>query len=82
MTFTNGEIREILFKAIGKAIERDPATLTPDLRWIEDLNFKSVQGMKVCGLLNYNLKTTVPLTKLIQCDTLQDAIDLLAKMTA
>lgn len=82
MAFTNDEIRDILFDAVGKAIKRDSATLTPDLRWVEDLDFKSVQGMKVCGLLNYSLKTTVPLTKLIQCDTLQDAIDLLAKMTA
>lgn len=82
MAFTKEEIQTILFEAVGKAIKREPETLTPDLRWVEDLNFKSVQGMKVCGLLNYNLKITVPLTALIECSTLQDAIDMLETMTA
>lgn len=81
MAFTNEEITDILFEAVGKAIKRDPATLTPDMRWVEDLNFKSVQGMKVCGLLNYKLQITVPLSALIECATLQDAIDMLADMT-
>ena len=82
MAFTNDEIKDILFQAIGKAIKRDPATLSVDDKWIDDLGFRSVQGMKVCGLHNYTLKITVPLTALIECDTLQDAIDMLAKMTA
>lgn len=51
------------------------------MRWVEDLNFKSVQGMKVCGLLNYKLQITVPLSALIECATLQDAIVMLADMT-
>lgn len=80
MAFTKDEIQSILFEAVGKAIKRDPETFTPELRWIEDLNFKSVQGMKVCGLLNYNLKVTVPLTALIECATLQDAVDMLDEM--
>ncbi|HIS39744.1 MAG TPA: acyl carrier protein [Candidatus Aphodovivens avistercoris] len=82
MAFTKEELQEILLDAVGKAIKRDPATLTPDLRWQEDLNFKSVQGMKVCGILNYKLKVTVPLQSLIECSTLQDAIDMLEEMTA
>ena len=80
MAFTKEEITDILLEAVGKAIKRDPATLTPDLRWVEDLNFKSVQGMKVCGILNYKLKITVPLTALIECSTLQDAVDMLEGM--
>ncbi len=80
MAFTNEEITDILLEAVGKAIKRDPATLSPDMRWVEDLNFKSVQGMKVCGLLNYKLKVTVPLSALIECATLQDAVDMLAGM--
>ncbi|NGM16872.1 hypothetical protein GMI70_02410 [Eggerthellaceae bacterium zg-893] len=80
MAFTNEEITDILLEAVGKAIKRDPATLSPDMRWVEDLNFKSVQGMKVCGLLNYKLKITVPLSALIECTTLQDAVDMLAGM--
>ncbi|NHM14234.1 acyl carrier protein [Xiamenia xianingshaonis] len=80
MAFTNEEITDILLEAVGKAIKRDPATLSPDMRWVEDLNFKSVQGMKVCGLLNYKLKITVPLSALIECATLQDAVDMLAGM--
>jgi acyl carrier protein len=82
MAFTKDEIRDILFMAVGKAIKRDPATLTPELKWVDDLGFRSVNGMKVCGLLNYNLKVTVPLTALIECETLQDAIDMLAEMVA
>lgn len=82
MAYTNEEITEILLDAVGKAIKRDPATLTPDMRWVEDLNFKSVQGMKVCGLLNYKLGITVPLSALIECSTLQDAVDMLADMTS
>ena len=82
MVFTTDEIRDILFDAVGKSIKRDPATLTPDLRWIEDLSFKSVNGMKVCGLLNYKLKITVKLTDLIECATLQDAIDMLVRLTS
>lgn len=80
MAFTKEEIQDILFKAVGKAIKRDPETLTPEMSWVDDLGFKSVNGMKVCGLLNYNLKITVPLTKLIECETLQDAIDMLDTM--
>lgn len=82
MAFTNDQITEILVDAVGKAIKRDPATITPDMRWVEDLNFKSVQGMKVCGILNFKLGVTVPLTALIECATLQDAVDMLADMTA
>lgn len=82
MAFTNDQITEILIEAVGSAIKRDPATITPDMRWVEDLNFKSVQGMKVCGILNYKLGITVPLTALIECATLQDAVDMLATMTA
>lgn len=80
MAFTKDEIQTILFEAVGKATKRDAATLTPEMRWLEDLNFKSVQGMKVCGLLNYNLKVTVPLSALIECATLQDGVDMLDAM--
>lgn len=82
MAFTNEEITAIVLEAVGKAIKRDPAELTPEMRWQEDLNFKSVQGMKVCGILNYKLGITVPLMALIECSTLQDAVDMLAKMVA
>lgn len=80
MAFTKDEIQTILFEAVGKAIKRDPSEITPETRWVEDLNFKSVQGMKVCGLLNYHLKITVPLGALIECSTMQDAIDMLYGM--
>lgn len=82
MAFTKDEIRGYLYEAVGKAVNRDPATLTPETRWVEDLNFKSVQGMKVCGILNFRLKTTVPLGNLINCTTLEDAVDMLADLTA
>lgn len=80
MAFTTEEIQGILFEAVGKAIKRDPESLTADLRWVEDLNFKSVQGMKVCGILNYKLQITVPLQALIECSTLQDAVEMLEGM--
>jgi acyl carrier protein len=82
MAFTNDEITTILIEAVAKAVKHDASTITPDTRWVEDLNFKSVQGMKVCGILNYKLGITVPLTALIECATIQDAVDMLAKMTA
>lgn len=82
MAFTKDEISTILFEAVGKAIKCDPADLDLDKRWVEDLNFKSVQGMKVCGLLNYKLKITVPLSALIECKTLGDAVDMLQGMVA
>ena len=77
MAYTKDEIRTVLFQAIGKATKRDPATLSPELKWLDDLDFKSVQGMKVCGILNYSFKITVPLTDLIKCDTLEDAVEML-----
>lgn len=80
MAFTKDEITKALFDSVGKAIKRDPSTLSLDDRWVEDLNFKSVQGMKVCGLLNYNLKITVPLSALIECATLADAVTMLEGM--
>jgi hypothetical protein len=79
MAMSREELEEILFEAVGKAVKRDPATLTPDMRWVEDLSFKSVQGMKVAGLLNYKLKATVALSDLIACPTLGDGVDLLDK---
>lgn len=82
MAFTNDEVTKILIEAVAKALKRDASTITADMRWVEDLNFKSVQGMKVCGILNYKLGITVPLTALIECATLQDAVDMLIKMTA
>lgn len=82
MAFTSDQISEILIDAVGKALKRDPETITLDMSWVGDLNFKSVQGMKVCGILNYKLGITVPLTALIECATLQDAADMLVKMTA
>jgi len=80
MAFSKEEIAEAVFMAVGKAIGRDPSELTADMRWVEDLDFRSVQGMKVCGLLNYKLKCTVPLTKLIECSTLGDAVDMLDEL--
>ena len=77
MAYTKDEIRTVLFQAIGKATKRDPATLSPELKWLDDLDFKSVQGRKVCGILNYSFKITVPLTDLIKCDTLEDAVEML-----
>ena len=47
-------------------------------RWV--CNTRERKGMKVCGLLNYRLKITVPLTDLIKCETLQDAVDMLEGM--
>jgi acyl carrier protein len=82
MAFTNDEVTKILIEAVAKAVKRDASTITPQTRWVEDLNFKSVQGMKVCGILNYKLGITVPLTALIECATMQDAVDMLIKMTA
>lgn len=80
MAFSKQEITDVLFEAVGKAIKRDPTTLTPELRWVEDLNFRSVQGMKVCGILNYRLKVTVPLNKLIECTTLEDSVEMLSQL--
>lgn len=80
MAFSKDDIRTILFDAVGKAVKRDPSTLTPDTRWVEDLSFKSVQGMKVCGILNYKLGITVPLTALIDCTTLEDGVEMLEGM--
>jgi acyl carrier protein len=77
MAKSKEELQTVLFESVGRAIKRDPATLSPELTWQGDLNFKSVQGMKVAGLLNYNLGITVPLTALIQCETLGDAVDML-----
>jgi len=77
MALAKVEIEQILLESVGKAMGRDPQTLTTDMRWQEDLGFKSVQGMKVCGLLNYKLKVTVPLGGLVACATLDDAVDML-----
>lgn len=80
MAFTRDEITDILFQAVGKAIKRNPSELSTDMSWIDDLDFKSVQGMKVCGILNYKLGITVPLSSLIECTTLGDAVDMLEKL--
>lgn len=80
MAFSRDEITSVLFEAVGKAIKRDPTTLSPELRWVEDLDFRSVQGMKVCGILNYRLKVTVPLSKLIECTTLEDSVEMLSRL--
>jgi acyl carrier protein len=77
MAKSKEEITEVLLDAVAKATKRNAADLNVDMKWVEDLNFKSVQGMKVAGLLNYKLGITVPLAALIECTTLGDAVDML-----
>jgi acyl carrier protein len=79
MKFERAEVEKTLYESVAKVTKKDLSELKPETRWEEDLGFKSVHGMKLCALLNYYFKITLPLSKLIECATLNDAVDMLVE---
>ncbi len=76
---TKSELQEGVFKIIADTFKIDVSELSPTTNWKDDLKVKSVQGMKICALLNYQYKIKFPLNKLIECVTLQDTVDALTE---
>jgi len=77
MAIERKEIEQVLYEVVGKVFSRDVSTITPELKWKEDLNVKSVHGMKVCATLNYKFGIKLPVSKLIDCETIGDAVSML-----
>ena len=77
MSVEKKDIEKKLFEITAKVFKKEVSDLTPETRWNEDLNVKSVHGMKLCAFLNYEFQIKLPMSKLVECDTLADAVDML-----
>lgn len=77
MVVDKKQIQDDLFEIVGKVFKMDPKELSTETNFQKDLNTKSVHGMKMCAYINYKYKVTLPIAKLVECDTLGDAVNML-----
>ncbi len=73
----NQELKDTVVAVAAKACNADPAAVTMETRWREDLNMKSVYAMKVCALLKVKTGVDVNPADLGTCQTIADTVALL-----
>ena len=64
------EIRNI----IAEIIEKDPAEITPDARFFEDLGVDSMMALEILAAIEKKYKISIPEEKLAQLTTLNQTI--------
>ena len=79
MAYSKTDIQQGFYETVGKVFNLNTDDLTAAMNWKEDLNVKSVHGMKLCAYLNHKFQIKLPMSNLIECNTLGDAVDMLDK---
>lgn len=78
------ELREeILAKMIQRTAEvlkKDPAELTPDMRFIEDLKAKSVNMVQIITVLEDEFDVEIPYMQIRKKKSIGEAVDLIAEL--
>lgn len=65
-----GEIKGI----IAEIIEKDPAEITPEAKFFEDLGVDSMMALEILAAIEKKYKITIPEEKLAQLTTLNQTI--------
>ncbi len=61
---------------IAEIIEKDPATLDPNARFVEDLGVDSMMALEILAAIEKKYKISIPEDKLPQMTTLHDTIQI------
>ena len=77
MSVDKKEIEKGLFEIVAKVFKMEESDIKPETRWEEDLHVKSVHGMKLAAFINYKFNIKLPMSKLVECDTMEDAVVML-----
>ena len=73
---TTEELQDTIIAVAAKACNADPATVTLDTRWREDLSVKSVYTMKICALIKLRVGVDVNPADLAGNETIADTVAL------
>ena len=65
------EIRNI----IAEVTERDPAKITPQARFFEDLNVDSMMALEILAAIEKKYKIVIPEEKMAQLTTLEQTVN-------
>lgn len=76
MAFKREDIESGVAGVASKVFKMDTDSVNMETRWREDLNVKSVHGMKICALLNMQFKIKVPMKRLLKSATLGETVTL------
>lgn len=75
------EVIELLKKTAAKMFQVEPSTLNGDTRFLEDLNCKSVDFVRITAALEDEYDVEVPFMAFKRCDTFAAAADYIADLT-
>ncbi|MBL7151815.1 MAG: acyl carrier protein [Candidatus Omnitrophica bacterium] len=64
------EIRDI----IAEIVEKDPAEITPEAKFFEDLGMDSMMALEILAAIEKKYKISIPEEKLMQLTTLKDTV--------
>ncbi len=59
---------------IAEIIEKDPAAITPDAKFYEDLGVDSMMALEILAAMEKKYKITIPEEKLAQLTTLEETV--------
>ncbi len=71
---------EELKEMICNYVEADPETITPDMKFVDDLGFNSFDFMSFLGEVEEKYGIHVQEEELVDLSTVQDAVDYIEKL--
>jgi acyl carrier protein len=80
MFIAKQNIEKNVYEIVAKVFKKDVGELTSSTRFKEDLGAKSVHGMKLCALINYQFKTKLSMAELLECADIAETVEMLDKM--
>jgi acyl carrier protein len=69
-------IEEEIRNIIAEIIEKDPAEISPEARFFEDLSVDSMMALEIMTAIEKKYKIAIPEDKLTQIRTLKDTVAL------
>lgn len=74
------ELEQVVCDAVARVMHVDPAGLTMDTRWTEDLRVRSMHAFMITAILEDAANVKIPMSRVLQNQTLGDAVDMLEEL--
>lgn len=74
------EILEKMIQRTAEVLKKDPAELTTDMRFIEDLKAKSVNMVQIITVLEDEFDVEIPYMQIRKKKSIGEAVDLIAEL--
>ncbi|MFH0763137.1 MAG: acyl carrier protein [Candidatus Omnitrophota bacterium] len=68
------EIENEIRNIIAEIVEKDPAEISPEAKFFEDLGMDSMMALEILAAIEKKYKISIPEEKLMQLTTLKDTI--------